>query len=41
MTEPGLPPERPRHPRVQGLVLVVGVVLLLVVLAALSTFGGR
>ena len=36
---PAAPAARPRHPRLQGTLLIVGVVLLLVVLAALSTFG--
>ena len=30
---------RPGHPRLQGALVVIGVVLLLIVLAALSTFG--
>jgi hypothetical protein len=33
-------PERPSHPMGKSIVLVVGVVLLLFVLAMLSTFGG-
>ena len=33
------PRPRPGHPRLQGALVVIGVVLLLVVLAALSTFG--
>ena len=32
-------PDRPRHPRLQGTVLIVGVVLLLVLLATASTLG--
>ena len=30
---------RPGHPRLQGALVVIGVVLLLLVLAVLSTFG--
>lgn len=36
-----LPPRpRPSHPKVPGLILIVGVVVLLIALAAMSTFRG-